>query len=272
MRAARFGWALACAATLIACSFLVETSELTGNASDAMSSDQATADDGGLAADGVGIEGATPDSATPAGACDADFCESFDEGAVGEDWDQLDTTGGTLAHDGEERRSAPNALKAVVQDASSLTTRTAYLRRALPTSAGVRCEFDILVKGTTSPTHHVDLFQVKSSSPAVTGYSLRLYLRGNTSWLREDLSLADGGCECPKWSTNFNALPRDKWTRVTFETTFSEATIAYDGTTVFKGQIGGLVPSSLGIVIGLSTYDMATYDVRYDDLRCRLLP
>jgi hypothetical protein len=198
------------------------------------------------------------------------FCDDFNEGMLGAKWNDLTVEGtGVVAFDEKDFQSAPRSLRTTVDGSPNTTTRTAYLRRNnLTLAKKARCTFDVRVNGTGEADYHVDFFQFKAAGPQIQNYSLRLYLLDDESAMREDFVLSDGGCLCPKQYQVFNAIPRNKWTKVVVETDFNEATVYYDGALVFKKPFGGFTPSTLGVVVGIQTYSRFAWDVQYDDVRC----
>ena len=208
-----------------------------------------------------------------AGACGATFCDDFDEGGVGEKWSEARQTNGQIVFDENAAISPPRSLRTTIGSASGLYTRRALLRRELPLGRAVRCTAAVRVNSTGSPAHHVDFFQINATAADITRYDVRLFIRGSTSAIRDDVELTDGGCSCPNKTTTFTPIARTKWTSVTMETDFKEVSVSYDGTLAFKGPFGdGLTPKSLAVTIGINSYDMGAWDVQYDDLRCDVLP
>ncbi len=238
------------------------------NVPDAVADQATSTDDANVPIDSAAAEDATITS--DAGGCpDGSFCDNFDLGAVGDNWDELGVLGAsTIGFDEKDYRSAPRSLRAMVDASPSTGTRQAYVRRGLSLAKGVRCSLDVRVNGTLDTDYHVDFLQIKAANAQISAYSLRLYLLGEDSAVREDFALADGGCLCPKKMNTFTAIPRNKWTKVVFETDFNEATVKYDGAVVFKQPYAGFTPTSIGVLVGIQTYDRAAWDIQYDDLRC----
>lgn len=248
---------LACALT--ACSLMVGN-DLTGGedpgASDASSPDGgagaavdggATPEDGGAA---IGTEGGV-DAAAP---CAVKFCDSFEPPSVlGAGWDEVQSSGGTLAYDGAAASAGARSLLATVVPGAAyrrlfLAKRvTSGLTTELRASASVR--IDVRELGTTNDLLDVYL----APPPGYTSYDVWVIAGGDgTLTLKGGAVPAMGSASYP--SVPVPGLPLTAWTRLElvlrYEPTKVAAELLVAGASRARIELPSVAPGTLRVAVG----------------------
>jgi len=252
----------------VGCSLLVDTEGLGGSPTPDASGD-ATGDRTAQAESGA-------DTSAPIDAgktCEATFCDDFDEGGIGARWTSKDIQNGGLLDLGTPAVSAPNALRTRFATSTAMTDRVALLERDLGMGTHLRCDFSMFLE-TRPSTSFVDLFRIRTTAPGVNEYNLFFGVNASTgATFREDLYLTDGGCGCPRKEANPPTLLASRWVRVSVETDFATASLAYDGVVVSAGSFGGFAPgSNIFVALGTVAYQQQPSVVLFDDFSCTLGP
>jgi hypothetical protein len=251
----------------VACSLLVDTAGLGGESAPDSSID-ASSDGTTLA------ESAADANIVDAGTtCEATFCDDFDEGGLGAKWTSKEVTNGGLLELGGPARSAPNALRTHFSITSGPSDRIAILERDLGAGSHLRCDVSIFVESPPSSSF-IDVLRIRTTAPDVTDYNLLFGLNpAGGATFREDIYFGDGGCGCPRKDSKPPPLPLAQWVRLSIETDFTNASLAYDGQVVSAAPFAAFKPSSnVFVAIGSIAYQAQPSVVLFDDLSCTLAP
>jgi hypothetical protein len=252
-----------------ACSLLVSTSDLSdgqrGADPDAAPSD-ALADSPAPTSD-AGSDG-------EAGSCPpGGFCDDFDQAELGATWDtKVIESGSAVSLDKVDFKSGPSSFHAR-SGLRSVASASAALVKVFPgVPKSVRCSFWLRVNNVSwDPQAPIDFFQIRATAPGGNDYELRLGTRGAVTGVREDIDFPDGGCGCPRTSSDTEAIPVGTWVRVQVDTNLSAVSVSYDGRTVLSTTFPGVAYTSLSLFLGLESFsDKVFGDVLYDDLVCEV--
>lgn len=253
-----------CLAASPACSFLVETSGLQGEAPDAStSSPDGKADAPAFVADSEADASSEGGADAPTGRLCADagsaaVCDDFDDATTfGPGWTQEQSNGAlTVVADG---LSKPNALQAKVNGADG----TAYLQRTIPFVKAVRCELDM-----------------KLADPP-TGNEID-YLVIHTPAANHNLYIAhfDGTFALAEWkqsgvdrTVTLQTPPIGKWIHVILATDGKSLSLEMDGTATTLGNLVDVSGPTRQLQFGMPyTAGNAATRVLYDNIVCTTGP
>jgi hypothetical protein len=224
---------------------------------------QFTPGDSPAATDGDS-DGAASDASDTSDAglrCDADLCDDFDEANLGARWTRLDEQGGTAELQDRIVLSPPRALIVSVAE-----NGYAQLVWSIPPPRSMRCAFSVRVAPIVPASGGYDLFDVIVKKADTTIF-LHVGQYQDVASLREDV-VTDAGCNgCPRKSSAFASFEPDRWYRIELETNFFLATLRVDGNVVVQDSYIQLEPTSLEIVLGVSSARQPTQAI-FDDVQC----
>jgi hypothetical protein len=255
-----------------ACSLLVDTSGLAGDAADggAEASLVDALDGGGAQPDataGDAAEGNRPP-------CTATFCDDFDDGGLEARWGAEEiATGGVLVLDSADSTSAPNALHArLTNPTPSGDYRYAVLRRTLPVGRAITCEFDVKVLARPE-NDFADLIRIETAGGPISQDWVWFGVQPDSEVVREDIFYPDSGCECPrKWVTP-PLVAAGKWTHVKVESDYVRSKVTQDGQVIFDEPSAGFLPDKPFVVsLGVSGRQSGTVDALFDSFACTVTP
>lgn len=214
--------------------------------------------------------GADLDGGCPEGA----FCDDFDEGELGDRWDDI-------VHDNVERLeleptaplSPPFALRVAIPGNMKAGPVAAMLERRLRAPKSLRCSFSVRNEralGTLG--RNLDLFQVKVETAELDAYWLRFGGRSDFG-VREDVYLPDdGGCRCPGYESKERVqLEPGVWRRIELSTDFRTVSLRVDGAPLVSAAITNVQPTGITVRLGLASQSLAQAEMSFDDFVCELL-
>jgi hypothetical protein len=216
------------------------------------------------------------DTSAPADAgkiCDATFCDDFEDGPLGARWTSVEITNGGIAELTMPDDAGSKAFRARFSGGSASGDRSAVLERDLGKGSHLRCDFSMFVAARPNEIF-VDALRIRTTVPGVDPYHLLFGVNaGAGGTFREDFFYTEGGCDCPLHDGNPPTFPDSQWVRVTFETNFMTASIAYDGQVVSAGKFFGFTPATnVFVALGSIAYKPETSDMRFDDFSCTMTP
>jgi hypothetical protein len=259
--------ATACVAVMATggCALLLDTSELSGEASDAGPVDAPLADAEATPPNtGEGGPEVGPDAA---GGCRESFFDSFDDGVLGAKWDSLQQDKAALSFDTDEALSAPRSLLVTITAESG----SARLQKAFPASKQICCE--LAIRG------YADYLRVFDVSGRGGNYGLRFSFGSGSFGVAETLHVAAGADDnIDRIIGRLPTPPVDGWQLLRFEASLPPTTGANGSVRVFVDGVIALA-SGLGSATQNLTLDTLTVgipysqvttnaQIRYDDVGC----
>lgn len=244
--------------SVAACFLLPQTDPLSGGATRDAAVETG---DGGIA-----------EAAADAGWCDSTFCDDFDHGALGALWTEVRGLDAGLMSLGAPAVSPPTALVIEQVDGGSKQQKLPMLVKDLPKGAGLRCSFSVLAEVLPPASNAGDLLVFGfAGGGAFVDNEILLSLDKSGLSLREDVSLLDGGCNCPKFDIGPFPISNSLFTRVAMVTDFVTAHIVVNGIEVASHAVTGAGPTPVRVYLG---YDRpnGTSRIRLDDFECSVTP
>jgi hypothetical protein len=207
--------------------------------------------------------------------CGSPFCDDFERDSVPHgDW-TLDVSGGEIEIDPTQSYITPHrSLRAHVGLGGGATPRRALLSSPYQNAKHVRCSFSLLVNDPGPTANTIDLFVVNAmGGNRPNPSSMRFGTSGNLFQVRQDVSLVDGGCECPTKNVYFGSVTpdagRSRWRAVTLDTTLTQTTVTVDDfNQTYPFEVFPFDRAQLEI--GIVDFGDDTADFNIDDLACEI--
>jgi hypothetical protein len=212
------------------------------------------------------------------GGCpEAGFCDDFEEGTIGSKWDSMIVTAGTgtIEEDLELFVSGRRAFRSRTIAAVTPPNKSAYLRRSIagPVPKGAVCSFAARsrIAQDAAALRWADFFQLRGTAAGVTNWDVNLGMNQGYMGVRNDINFADGSCDCPHDEIQIaRTFPTNQWVNVIVETDFKSLKVFFDGVAAISAPFDFfLVPTTLGISLGVDDSQRAPHDMSFDDLACR---
>lgn len=207
-----------------------------------------------------------------AGWCDSTFCDDFDHGALGALWTEVRGIDAGFMSLGAPAVSPPNALVIEQIDGGNKQQKLPMLVKDLPKGASLRCSFSVLAEVLPAANNSGDLLTfLFAGGGTFVDNEILLSLDKAGLRLREDVSLLDGGCNCPKFEIGPFPISGALFTRIAMVTDFATARIFVNDVEVASHAVTGAGPTPVRVYFG---YDRpnGTSRIRVDDFACTVTP
>lgn len=274
VRAALGAIAAAATTALLACSLVVDTSDLANGRDQGDA--QGRGDDVRVVVDGAAVDApveARPGDAAVVFTCTpgpTHFCDDFDKGTQGASWTSTERERGNVTY-GPVGLSPPNALHAAIIPGAD--NGSAYLIKTLPGNpTDVHCELDLDIEEVPAEGE-TDLVDIITKGTA--GDSYHVYLaRFGESWKIAEYQYAEDGGIIDRVDSLGVPLPRGTWFHVVLETKGRTATLTANGTTVSLGSLANVPGTSRSIAVGITYVNDSVKNaaVSVDNVDCTFTP